>query len=63
MNHTTDSLKDWLKDDEESEEDRFEFTFTREIDTIIQSLNNIELAMTLIKDKHWMQIKGKYNGN
>ena len=63
MNHETDDLKDWLTDEAADEGDLYGFNFTKEIQMIIESLQRIETAMSLIKDKHWYQVKGNLNGN
>ena len=66
MNHETDELEDWLSDAQAKDRDMepYSFNIIQEMQVIIDSLQRIETAITLIKDKHWYQVrKGNLNGS
>ena len=66
MKHETESLKDWVDDNHntQSETEIYGFEITKEMNVIIESLRRIEQAIGLMRDKHmYHQYNGNPNGN
>ena len=66
MKHSTEELRDWIEDNDDSRSDKvlYRFEVTKEMNTIIDSLRRIEQAVSLMRDKHrYHQCNGGSNGN